>query len=198
MLDAFANIDPARIIVKEKLQVLSHIIEDIPRFGPPPRYSTETYECFNAVFRLSSVHSNHQAPSRDIAVKMAEIDCVRHIVTGGFWEESDTNWVCAGDNVLSAFRDSPLLQHHFGWILGTSLSVPGHIQLLPQRRQILKKTEQTYASGPSVRRPPSFSVDSIWCTGMTIIASSGDVCRAGSWVVFKDNEVSTVSFIRLQ
>ncbi|KAI0348832.1 hypothetical protein OH77DRAFT_1550602 [Trametes cingulata] len=129
VLDAFANIDPARIIVKEKLQVLPHIVEDIRRFGPAPCYSTETYECFNAVFRLSSVHSNHQAPSRDIAAKMADIDCVRHILTGGFWEDADGRWMCAGGDVLFVFRDSPILQHHFGWTLETLPPQVGHVQL---------------------------------------------------------------------
>ncbi|CDO75161.1 hypothetical protein BN946_scf184866.g2 [Trametes cinnabarina] len=189
VLDAFANIDPARIIVKEKLQVLPHIVEDIRRFGPPPRYSTETYECFNAVFRLSSVHSNHGSPSHDIAVKMADIECVRHIVTGGFWEDSHGHWTCAGSNVLATFRNSPLLQHHFGWTLDTPLPRFGHIASPPIAKQIVRRTEDSLAATASSRLP-DFPPDTtvMWCIGASVIAHSGDVCRPRSWVVVTDNK----------
>ena len=104
LLDAFANIDPARIIAKEKLQVLPHIVDDVKRFGPSPRYSTEIYESFNPIFRLCSIHSNHRSPSRDIALKMADLEMVRHIVTGGYWLDPQLGQpVRAGKNVLSTF-----------------------------------------------------------------------------------------------
>ncbi|KAI0359548.1 hypothetical protein OH77DRAFT_1472817 [Trametes cingulata] len=188
VLDAFANIDPARIIVKEKLQVLPHIVEDIRRFGPAPRYSTETYECFNAIFRLSSVHSNHQAPSRDIAAKMADIDCVRHIVTGGLWEDTDGCWTRAGPDVLSTFRDSPLLQHHFGWTLETPPPSAGSVQLPPRTRRVHLQTRQTCASSSEAVRPASFPFDSSWILGASVISRSGDVCTQHSWVIVTDNE----------
>ncbi|KAL1939230.1 hypothetical protein VTO73DRAFT_10271 [Trametes versicolor] len=194
LLDAFGDIHPARIIVKEKLQVLAHVLEDIPRFGPAPRYSTETYECFNAIFRLSSVHSNwHQAPSTDIAVKMAKIECVRHVVTGGFWEGADGNWLCAGSNALAAFRDPPLLQHRFGWTIAAPSYRPGRIQLPSRQKQVRKMTEETLAAatdaGVSTGRPGDFPLDAAtWCLGVPVIECSGDVCRVGSWVFIKENQ----------
>ncbi|KAL6300498.1 hypothetical protein BKA93DRAFT_696210, partial [Sparassis latifolia] len=73
----------AQILVKGKLHVLKHILADIRRFGPAVRFSTEIFECFNVIFRMCSVLSNHQAPSRDIAHKLADIDRVKHILSGG-------------------------------------------------------------------------------------------------------------------
>ncbi|KIK02140.1 hypothetical protein K443DRAFT_122032 [Laccaria amethystina LaAM-08-1] len=41
VLDAFGDVDPAKIIIKMKLHILPHIIEDILRYGPAIRNSTE-------------------------------------------------------------------------------------------------------------------------------------------------------------
>ncbi|KAJ7189318.1 hypothetical protein GGX14DRAFT_580795 [Mycena pura] len=85
VLDAFDAVDPLRIIVKIKLHLLSHLPDDIRRFGPAVRFSTEIFEAYNAVFRMCSVNSNHLAPSRDIARKFASMERVKHFlsVTGG-------------------------------------------------------------------------------------------------------------------
>ncbi|KAL1681234.1 hypothetical protein EV122DRAFT_250202 [Schizophyllum commune] len=74
VLDAFDAVDCKKIVYKIKLHLLPHLIDDIRRFGPAIRNSTEVFEGFNAVFRLCSVLSNHQAPSRDIASKFASLD----------------------------------------------------------------------------------------------------------------------------
>jgi hypothetical protein len=71
VLDAFGDVDPSKIIAKMNLHLLAHIAKDIRRFGPAIRNSTEIFECFNGIFRLCSIYSNHQAPSRDIATKFA-------------------------------------------------------------------------------------------------------------------------------
>ncbi|KIJ35214.1 hypothetical protein M422DRAFT_114156, partial [Sphaerobolus stellatus SS14] len=72
-------------IDKMKLHMLVHIPEDIRNHGPLVRSETEVFESFNGVFRLCSMHSNHQAPSKDIAVKCARMDLTKHIICGGFW-----------------------------------------------------------------------------------------------------------------
>ncbi|KAJ7939128.1 hypothetical protein B0H13DRAFT_1850862 [Mycena leptocephala] len=96
ILDAFAAIDPSKILIKLKFHVLEHIPDDIRRRGPAVRFSTEVFECFNAIFRLCSVLSNHQAPSRDIAAKFADLDRMKHILSGGYWfDESELAWIKA-------------------------------------------------------------------------------------------------------
>ncbi|KAF7311326.1 hypothetical protein MKEN_01034300 [Mycena kentingensis (nom. inval.)] len=115
VLDAFGDVNPARIIQKMKLHILPHIIEDAVRFGPPIRNSTEVFEGYNAVFRMCSILSNHQAPSRDIALKFASMDRVKHILSGGYWKEGD-KWVCAGAGVTNVLKTMPVIQRHLGWV----------------------------------------------------------------------------------
>ncbi|KAI0631690.1 hypothetical protein C8Q77DRAFT_1017536, partial [Trametes polyzona] len=69
---------------KPKFHFLVHLPVYIQRFGPAILFSTERYESFNHVFRLSSVYSNRQAPSRDSCRAFAGNDIVKHIVSGGF------------------------------------------------------------------------------------------------------------------
>ena len=98
--DSLCLLDPMRIINKPKLHILQHIVEDIKRFGPAIGLSTEGFESFNGVFRMCSILSNHQAPSRDIANKFAELNRVKHIISGGFWKD-DGQWVQAGGQLLT-------------------------------------------------------------------------------------------------
>ena len=123
VLDAFALIDPAKIIDKMKLQVLPNLVDDIRRFGPAIRYSTEIFECFNAIFRLCSVLSNHQAPSRDIANKFASMDRLKHMLSGGYWKV-DNEWVRAGSKVRDILRKDTFIQRHLGWV-PTITPIPG-------------------------------------------------------------------------
>jgi len=118
VLDAFGDVDPSKILAKMKLQILPHLIDDIRRFGPAIRNSTEIFECFNAIFRLCSILSNHQAPSRDISVKFAAMDRVKHILSGGFWKLSKGNseeWVRAEEKVRQVLLNDPTIQRHLGW-----------------------------------------------------------------------------------
>jgi hypothetical protein len=115
VLDAFALIDPSKIIDKMKLQILPNLVDDICRFGPAIRYSTEIFECYNAIFRLCSVLSNHQAPSRDIANKFASMDHLKHILSGGYWETED-GWVRAGPKVRNVLHSDIFIQRHLGWV----------------------------------------------------------------------------------
>ncbi|KIJ36061.1 hypothetical protein M422DRAFT_179901, partial [Sphaerobolus stellatus SS14] len=67
-------------IDKMKLHTLVHIPEDIRNHRPLVRSETEVFESFNGVFRLCSIHSNHQAPSKDIAIKCAQMDMTKHLM----------------------------------------------------------------------------------------------------------------------
>ncbi len=191
LLDTFADIDPARIIEKTKLQVLPHVMDDIQRFGPAPRTSTELYESSNTVFRLCSIFSNHLAPSRDIAVKMANQDCVKHIVTGGYWQDSDGRCVRAGENVISAFRESPVLQQVLGLPPQSPEPTPGAVLLPPQAKRSIVRPEDTHAShAPAVLCSALFTDHSSWIPATSVVSQSHDVCRIGSWAVIRDLDVS--------
>lgn len=127
VLDAFGEVDPSKILVKVKLHLLPHLKEDIRRFGPAIRNSTEVFECFNGIFRFCSILSNHQAPSRDIARKFSSLDRVKHLLSGGYWkDERSGRFIQAGARVLSVLKEQEVLQQHLGWtpphkvVIGTS------------------------------------------------------------------------------
>lgn len=67
---------------KSKFHIILHVVDHIRRFGPAALFATESFESFNAVIRAKSIHSNHCAPSRDIAHSFAHGSRIRHILSG--------------------------------------------------------------------------------------------------------------------
>ncbi|KAJ7453824.1 hypothetical protein FB451DRAFT_1050100 [Mycena latifolia] len=190
LLDAFATLDPSKILIKLKLHVLLHIVQDICRRGPAVRFSTEAFECFNAIFRLCSVLSNHQAPSRDIAAKFADLDRVKHILSGGYWLQ-DTAWIRAGKDVQQILRNTPIIQRHLGWAPPLSWT-PGPIRAMAQKKQnklAALSAKETLIVGAG--NPCSMAIDpsTAWINGLSIDSVSGDRCVGGSWAVFRVNNV---------
>ncbi|KAI0692911.1 hypothetical protein BC835DRAFT_1520799 [Cytidiella melzeri] len=87
LLDVWGAIDPNRILNKPKIHLLQHIITDIRNGGPAILFSTEIFECWNSIFRMCSVLSNHHAPSHDIAAAIADLERFKHQVSGDtLWE----------------------------------------------------------------------------------------------------------------
>lgn len=76
---------------KPKFHFILHLPANIRRFGPAVLFATETFESYNAIIRGKSVHSNHLAPSRDIALAFAHYSRVRHLLSGGrhFFRDSE-------------------------------------------------------------------------------------------------------------
>ncbi|KAF7362700.1 hypothetical protein MVEN_00619300 [Mycena venus] len=188
VLDAFGDQDPAKLLVKIKLHLLPHIVEDAVRFGPPIRNATEVFECFNAIFRLCSILSNHQAPSRDIARKFASMDRMKHILSGGYWKKGD-EWVCAGPNVLSVLKNMPIIQRHLGWVPPCT-PVSGKMRVTTQLKAPFMRWKETHACSSSLNSPTLNSVR--WRSAIGVTADSGDFCRKSSWVFAKDSENTLV------
>ncbi|KAF8438190.1 hypothetical protein L210DRAFT_3679452 [Boletus edulis BED1] len=120
VIDDFLTISaqcaPSILVTKAKFHFLLHLPMFIRRFGPPILFSTERYESFNHVFRLASIYSNRQAPSRDSCQLFAERDNVKHVVTGGFWCDPITaKWVKAGPGVIKYFDEHPHQRHLLGF-----------------------------------------------------------------------------------
>jgi hypothetical protein len=68
---------------KPKFHFIIHLPAHVRRFGPAILFATETFESYNAIIRGKSIHSNHLAPSRDIALAFANYSRVRHLLSGG-------------------------------------------------------------------------------------------------------------------
>ena len=124
LLDTWAIYDPERILVKMKFHVLTHLPDDVRRFGLVILYSTEIFECWNAIFRMCSVLSNHLSPSHDIAITLGEMEVFKHMVSGGWWKNEKDQLVQAGPKIRQFLVKSPELQRRLGWV-SPSQSTPG-------------------------------------------------------------------------
>lgn len=125
VLDIWAKVDPNRIIDKMKLHVITHLPEDIQRFGPAGLYIVEGFEGWNRIWRLCSILSNHHSPSRDIATKLCKVERIKHLLSGGFWRDKDSkSFVQAGRAVRGLFDSEGTLQRRLGWSQPPDL-VPG-------------------------------------------------------------------------
>lgn len=125
VLDVWAKVDPNRIIDKMKLHVVTHLPEDIRRFGPAGLYIVEGFEGWNRIWRLCSILSNHHSPSRDIAVKLCKAERIKHLLSGGFWRDGRSKtYVQAGKAVRGMFGSDKHLQRRLGWSQTPDL-VPG-------------------------------------------------------------------------
>ncbi|KAF5371374.1 hypothetical protein D9615_009666 [Tricholomella constricta] len=191
VLDLWSVFDPARIITKFKLHVLPHILNDIQRFGPAIIFSTEVFECWNAVFRLCSVLSNHLAPSHDIATTAGDMERFKHQVSGGWWKAED-NWVQGGRSVRDFLKHNRPLQRRLGWTDGNKVK-PGTVKLLAKKHQLPSDFESAIREPFNSGGIDTGTIDSDRLQGKAllsckyVISRSGDVCRSGSWVFVKSS-----------
>ncbi|KAJ7192460.1 hypothetical protein GGX14DRAFT_305576, partial [Mycena pura] len=193
LLDTFDVVDPLRILTKIKLHLLAHIKDDVRRFGPLIRSSTEIYEAFNGVFRLCSVYSNHLAPSRDIARKFASMDRVRHLLSGGYWWDIHSQrWIRAGDAVLAVLQSDRVVQRHLGWVSPTVVA-PGTVEPKPLRKNPAIEWKGSAAFNHwtvSNGTPPL--PESLWRIGRNLFAQSGDKIAIENWAAAKDLQGRTI------
>lgn len=182
VLDAWALVDPAKILKKIKLHLLVHLPEHIRRFGPSVRFSTEVFECFNAVFRMCSVLSNHQAPSRDIAIKNGELGRLKHIISGGCWVRNG-RVEHAGESVISLLQNTPIIQRHLGWVPPRQPK-PGMVRCPGRdKRTICIGTDTKAFTSPTCHA--RISPSSSWILGTHVTSQSEDICPIGSWVIIR-------------
>ncbi|KAI0778011.1 hypothetical protein BD413DRAFT_683781 [Trametes elegans] len=183
VLDVFAEIDPSKIVDKVKLHILTHGIEDISRFGPLIDMCTEGFESFNGVFRNCSIHSNHLAPSRDIAQQLADQEAHKHRLLGGIWCTAGGNWVRAGVRVCDFLHQHQPLRRLIGWSV-VQPSVPGSFQLaaIP----VGKKSRPTVSLGMTracaALNANKYDMDLAWTVCRSVESRAQDQCRRGSWI----------------
>ncbi|KAJ3992124.1 hypothetical protein F5050DRAFT_1580171, partial [Lentinula boryana] len=183
VLDAWALMDPRKILVKIKLHLIKHLPAHIQRFGLSVRFSTEVFECFNAVFRMCSVLSNHQAPSRDIALKNGEMCRVKHILSGGCWLQNG-RVTRAGEGITSFFKSTPILHRHLGWVPPRHLQ-PGSVRCPGRDKRLVLAGAATKAFAAVTCGVPGLAPDSSWIVASHVVSQSEDVCPVGSWVIVR-------------
>ncbi|KAJ7488709.1 hypothetical protein B0H11DRAFT_2405755 [Mycena galericulata] len=179
VLDIWGLIDPNKILVKGKLHVLAHLVDDVRRFGPAILYSTEIFECWNRIFRLCSILSNHAAPSRDIAVTLGDMERFKHMVSGGWWKSGDGRYVQAGPRVATFLQQNKELQRRLGWCEQIKPET-GTVKLESSAKRNAGKWDE--AAPFNINEPASFS--KTWVHGKYVASQSGDCCSNGSWKPF--------------
>ncbi|KAF7349037.1 hypothetical protein MVEN_01425300 [Mycena venus] len=183
VLDHWAIVDPTRITQKYKLHVLPHIPEAIRRFGPAILFQTEIFECWNSVFRLCSVLSNHQAPSLDIATTLADMERFKHQVSGGWWKPDGGDWTRAGHKIRGFLVGNKQLQRRLGWT-AQNVFKPGTVKVLSKakRRTGTWKTVLDLHWNDCQIEPGT--PGTVWNNCKYVVTRSEDLCLPGSWVFF--------------
>ncbi|KAJ7035397.1 hypothetical protein C8F04DRAFT_1210324 [Mycena alexandri] len=180
VLDRWAIVDPTRITQKYKLHVLPHSPSAVRRFGPAPLYATEIFECWNSVFRLCSVLSNHQAPSLDIATTLADMERFKHQVSGGWWKSANGHWTQAGCKIRKFLTENKQLQRRLGWT-ADHLFKPGQWQFTSSDW----KNALGSAWDMSLAEPLEHQGMN-WHGCKYVVARSEDPCFPQSWVFFSE------------
>ncbi|KAN0125421.1 hypothetical protein V8E53_015508 [Lactarius tabidus] len=135
-LNITAKCAPGILVSKPKFHFLVHLPMFIHRFGPAVLFSTERYESFNHIFRLSCIYSNRQAPSHDSCNAFAALDRIKHIATGGYWCDPQTRkWAHAGQKILDFIS---MNSEYLGW-----LGLPKESKLKPGEIKLFHKKEES-------------------------------------------------------
>ncbi|KAJ7696836.1 hypothetical protein B0H17DRAFT_1158586 [Mycena rosella] len=197
VLDIFATIDPSKIVSKVKYHLLVHIDEDVVEFGPLIGLATELFESFNGVFRYCSILSNHLAPSRDIAIQLADQEGLKHRLTGGWWlSGSDGRWERSGRGVREFMVDHPILQRLVGWA-NKKLVRHGDIKLMALKRGCKERETCTLQSTTAARASNYglYTPESMWRRCIYVISESLDECLVNSWVFARSSVAEDSSSI---
>ncbi|KAK7471306.1 hypothetical protein VKT23_002715 [Stygiomarasmius scandens] len=184
LLDAWAKVNPRRIITKIKLHALVHLPEDIRRFSPSVIFATEIFECFNAIFRTCSILSNHLAPSRDIADSMTGMERFKHMVSGGFWKDKESGSYIQGSLKVREFLlKNSEMQRRLGWV--SHNVVPGQFRRLPRQKRIRQTWDQVAQYCVPLKSGFADDLSALeWELCTLVIAQSTDCCKVDSWVFF--------------
>ncbi|KAH0825930.1 hypothetical protein J3R83DRAFT_7620 [Lanmaoa asiatica] len=191
LLTISAQCAPSILVTKAKFHFLVHLPMFIRRFGPAILFSTERYESFNGVYRLSSVYSNRQAPSRDACHLFAEQDNVKHVVSGGTWHDPTAQkWVKAGPGVTEYFDAHPHQRRLLGFPDMKSQNI-GAAQLPPHVEVVCPigwdDTEAARCGMESATLAPQRGARFYKATSFTAV--QGDKTRVGTHVIIKHGKV---------
>ncbi|KAI9000497.1 hypothetical protein BD414DRAFT_404535 [Trametes punicea] len=186
VVDFAAMLSPGLLTEKNKFHILMHLPEHVQRFGPALLFSTERYESFNHIFRLCSIHSNRQAPSRDIAATFANQERCRHVLSGGYWYDTTKgDWVQAGAGALRLVSNSRADAHLLG-LVPEKRPVPGHMSLNPPPPHqpgspVPRRPYVRWLDTEAARVQPSLpAIDGEWYQAQSVVTKAGDTAGISS------------------
>ncbi|KIO19575.1 hypothetical protein M407DRAFT_82625, partial [Tulasnella calospora MUT 4182] len=182
---------------KPKFHLILHLPDHILDFGPAGIFATEAFESFNAVIRSKSVHSNRQAPSRDIARAFAQESRVRHLMSGGAFPVDIST-------IEDGYRPGePTLRKCVPGVDGSTLEdidvvfrTPGRLALELHHEPIIssyigfmKKPIPTHGkAGLPLPYSPNLVPSTLtFRTVSDMTLRSGDTCAEGDWVLATTN-----------
>ncbi|KAH9945634.1 hypothetical protein B0H21DRAFT_693918 [Amylocystis lapponica] len=170
---------------KPKFHILLHLVEHIRRLGPASLFATESFESFNAIIRAKSVHSNRQAPSRDIARAFAQGNRIRHLLAGGLFVPDEklvpeTSAQTTNDTV----QNRTFVYDHHAWLqIG-----PGPADLVRGRSTVTQYLglDDHVNELLTARVFPSAGAGferQLFKTCADVRLENGDLCRIGQYVI---------------
>ncbi|KAJ7862001.1 hypothetical protein B0H14DRAFT_3615236 [Mycena olivaceomarginata] len=198
VLDRWAIVDPTKITQKYKLHVLPHLPSAVRRFGPSVLFATEIFECWNTVFRLCSVLSNHQAPSLDIATTLADMERFKHQVSGGWWKPVDGDWTQAGRKIQTFLTGNQQLQRRIGWTSHDAYKAGSVIPVSKNKQRPDTWKNALGSAWNDTLAEPISHANKNWIACKYAVARSQEPCFTGSWVFILDGvEVLTARIIKI-
>ncbi|KAG2346414.1 hypothetical protein BDR05DRAFT_878375 [Suillus weaverae] len=185
-LSVTAQCAPSIIISKPKFHFLVHLPAYIRRFGPAVIFSTERYESFNHVFRLTCVYSNRQAPSRDSCRVFAHQDIIKHIVTGGFWYDNNASkWVRGGAQIIGYLDEHPEQARLLGLsVFNRNAPIPAQTSL-GANGKTAKDDAVPWKATRCWTILKTTQPDTVYYRGKSVVAREGDVAHLNSHVIFR-------------
>lgn len=169
--------------------MILHLPYHIRRFGPALLYATETFESYNFVIRLRSIHSSKQAPSVDIARAFSHLHAVRHLVSGGhIFHAAGKPLRQAGTEILALQEDKEFL----GYMLLSSLFDAEKIgRYSPLTRCEWRQTLASTVPGIST----SFHGSTRMLTCASLVLKNGDLAEVHGHIVYDVNSVRRIGSI---
>ncbi|KAI0639900.1 hypothetical protein C8Q77DRAFT_1045284 [Trametes polyzona] len=173
---------------KPKFHIILHLVEHVRRFGPAGLFATEAFESFNAVIRAKSVHSNRQAPSRDIARAFAQSNRIRHLLSGGFFMYDSSSTASSSMDGLSPSA-APATRTPFSFDRTRWRTVgAGPLSLVRGNSTVtdylaLSAFKLTYPTGKHIPSLLGLHGSRRFRTGEQMTLLNGDKCIPGSIVV---------------
>ncbi|PSR72987.1 hypothetical protein PHLCEN_2v11153, partial [Hermanssonia centrifuga] len=101
--------------------------------------------------------SNHQAPSRDIALSLADMERFKHQVSGGWWKNDVGEYVRGGEKVRAFLHKNSQLQRRLGWVDMSQMvsdNSVGSVKPFSQRKQALTIWASALSALPNSDIPP--------------------------------------------